>query len=95
MNPLYIDDMVECLKKSIGYKSMRNSSFTVSGNEIMSIRSISEYIGELCGVEPIFEQKHDMSENMIGDMLFQKELFTPKVSLKEGLSRVVNDVVKK
>jgi UDP-glucose 4-epimerase len=95
ISPIYIDDMVTCIQKSIDYQG-RFPCFTVSGYEDITIRDIAEYIGELVGIDPIFEQKpnSDISIDMFAKTLFMEELCMPKVSTKDGISRVIKNVIK-
>jgi UDP-glucose 4-epimerase len=91
INPVYIDDVCEVVKKSI----MINDSFTVNiaGPEIVSIQELSEFIAKELHRTPKFEiVKDNRVKNLIGDTTFlqSKVQYEPKIGIIEGIRRIIN-----
>lgn len=93
ISPIYIDDMVSCLRGAIDFDG--GVTVDVSGNEGVCLRDIAEYIGELVGKDPVFEQREEEHVTMVGDMLYQQLLFKPQVSWKDGIKRVLDSLLEK
>lgn len=87
--PTYIDDAVLAIKKSMSLKG--NNIINISGDEITSIRKISEIIGEIIGKEPVFEFKKDKEINYIADNSLMKKLLDIKstTSVRDGLRKTI------
>ena len=86
MNPIYIDDLSRLMEKCLVYE--KSVTLNVAGSEIVSLREVSSYIGEVLGISPIFNINQGPAPVLVGDIsLLKQELgFFPKVSMKEGIS---------
>ncbi|HEX5625366.1 MAG TPA: NAD(P)-dependent oxidoreductase, partial [Saprospiraceae bacterium] len=88
INPVHVDDAAQAISACFGLKE--SEKFNIGGPEILSIRDISETIGNLLGVPPEFMINDKPAENLIGDI--QKmctSLWVPKVRFKEGVQELI------
>lgn len=81
INPIYVTDAVEAIVASLKL----SGRFDICGNEILSIRQMSEVIGEFVGKDPVFEETPEPGRNIIGN----NEISTPGVSFREGISKML------
>ena len=86
INPIHVDDAVEAI---ISVLAIPNSEiYNVAGEQIYTIRAISEKMGELLKIDPIFEVNHkpESTIDIIGNILKLKETgWLPKINLDHGL----------
>lgn len=87
--PTYIDDTINAIEKSISLTG--NNTINIAGNEVTSIRKVSEIIGEFIGKEPIFEYKNDKEINYISDNSLRKSLLgiNETTSVRDGLKKTI------
>lgn len=89
MNPIYVDDVVKVVLRALDRSAV--GVFNVAGDEVTDIRSVSELIGAILGVEPRFEHSDEDAADIVADNL-QLHAFlgnTRFVPLREGLERLV------
>jgi len=87
--PTYIDDAVVAIEKSMSLRG--NNTLNISGNEITSIRKISETIGKIVGKDPVFEYKENKEINYIADNSLMKSLLgiNETTSIEDGLRKTI------
>ena len=90
MNPIYIDDAVEAVRRAVG---IRNSTvINVGGTETLTILHMGKTIGKVLGIKPFFEFLPEKDErNIVGTIDRMEKLLhlRPQVSFVEGVRRVV------
>ncbi|MBS1652577.1 MAG: NAD(P)-dependent oxidoreductase [Bacteroidetes bacterium] len=87
INPIYVEDATNAIMKIIEKKGSFNVN--IGGNEILSIKQISEHIGRFLNKTPIFEYQDTEAKNLIGDISKMKELYTPQISFEEALKKMI------
>lgn len=89
-NPIYIDDAIELTVRALSLKS--SAIINIAGNDIYNIKQISQIIGGLLNIEPIFVEKDNkLIKNMIADTSLMKSLlvYEPKVPFKDGIKHCI------
>jgi UDP-glucose 4-epimerase len=90
MNPIYVDDVVDVVLRVLdgaGSAGVLN----VAGDEVTDIRAVSELIGELVGVEPLF----DASDAEVADIVADNRALhaflgdAQLVPMRDGLARMI------
>lgn len=90
INPIYVSDAATALCKCIGIDGCQ--TFNISGDEVISMRSLANMIGEILGIEPVFRIDR-VQQSMVADNTKMKSaLTTPSVSLKEGLKIMISNL---
>jgi nucleoside-diphosphate-sugar epimerase len=90
MNPIYIDDAVRVFVEALERDG--HHVLNVAGDETVSIRELSELIGECLGRKPVFEGAEAADAgDIVADTTKLHELFTlrPLTPLSEGLRRTI------
>jgi UDP-glucose 4-epimerase len=89
MTPIYIDDVVTAFERTI--KAPFANAINIAGDELVSFRALADAIGEVVGVQPIFEPTNHRTGDMMGDNRLMKEKLGswPLVGLAEGLQRTL------
>jgi nucleoside-diphosphate-sugar epimerase len=90
INPVYIDDLIEILKRAI--KTGGKQVLNVAGEEVVSFLEIIQQIGALLKKEPkIAFEANPAIKNLIGDTARMKEVlgFIPQVNLETGLKKTL------
>lgn len=87
INPIYVNDAA----KAIACIILKNGSFNVNigGSETASIKGICELIGKQLNVNPFFEYQASEVKNLIGDISRMKTIFSPSVTLEQGLKKML------
>lgn len=91
LSPIYIDDTVEVCCRLL--EKSGHITVNVAGDQHMSIRDIASKAGELCGIEPVFE---DIAEPAAGDLTADNACMKEHTSaihllpLSEGLARIIH-----
>ena len=80
INPIHVEDamlsIVSLLEKN------NSSIYNLAGPEILSLRQISEGLGNYLKEKPVFNNVNSSSANIIADIsLMKSELHTPSISL--------------
>jgi UDP-glucose 4-epimerase len=90
INPIYVLDAVDCLMAMNELEG--NHKINVGGKEILSLRKISNIIGDLIGVKPVFEISDDEPLNLIGNIEKMNLLLNePKFSFRNGVKILLNE----
>jgi nucleoside-diphosphate-sugar epimerase len=91
INPIYIDDLTDAIAKVVQLE--QSTVVNLGGAETYSIWEITNKIGEILGKSPKLNEFKEgpIDQNMIGSIEKAKELidFEPKISLDEGLKRLI------
>lgn len=88
INPIYIQDAARIIAKTIDLNG--EYIFNIAGAEIVSIRMLSETIGEVVGRKPIFYQNSVNSNDLIGDISSMVEkLDKPIINILDGINKMV------
>lgn len=88
INPIYILDAARIIAKTIDLNG--EYIFNIAGDEIVSIRQLSETIGEVVGKKPIFYQSNTNSNDLIGDISNMVEkLDRPTINIFHGINKMV------
>jgi UDP-glucose 4-epimerase len=90
--PLYIDDCVEFVCR-ICEKNAPEKIFNLAGDEIVNICEVAKIIGNIIGIEPVFQLNDKIPTWLIGDNTIVKSItgYSPEFSVNEGLKRVLMD----
>jgi len=88
-NPIYVDDAAEAAVAALDLE--QSATVNVAGEEVVSLRTLSEIIGECVGTTPNFQTSDDTAaQDIIGDASrMRSTLHQPRVLLREGITRVV------
>ena len=93
INPIYVDDAV---RATVAASSVQgNEIVNIAGNETISILELAELIGRLVNKKPKVDfVTENQKIDMIADISKMKSKLdvNPRISLKEGLSRVVTSL---
>lgn len=93
INPIYVSDVISALRKTIRVSGSK--TFNIAGNEILSLRDISNIIGEKLNRKPLFSIQQTSfisANNLIGDITAMKEnLLVPQVSFWAGIDSLIEE----
>lgn len=86
INPIYVDDCVECMARLLEFKSMP-TLMNIAGGEVVCIRELAMKIGVILGVEPVLRRIDGRAGALVGDTAqLQKHCPKPSwVNLEAGL----------
>lgn len=89
INPTHVSDAVSALKECLNLHG--NHKINIAGPEVLSLRRISEIIGQAVGEEPVFKIDESVKLNsLIGDIHKMKEyLITPRVHFEDGIKTML------
>jgi UDP-glucose 4-epimerase len=93
MNPIHVSDAVEATIRAL--QVVRQETFNVAGAESTTILDLAELIGAMTGTKPVYAfepEKGPMAMVANIEKMKLKLGVSPKVSLKEGLDRLVKDL---
>ena len=65
INPIYVNDAAKALNKII--LNNLTGIYNLAGDETVSIRQLSEIIGKLLGIKPIFRQENNITKNLLAN----------------------------
>ena len=90
LNPVYVDDVVETLEKSLQLKGAR--TMNIAGPQVVSIKEMATTIGKLLGIAPVFEEDEGIPASFVADNGLMKSLLDrPLVSFDDGIKCVVSE----
>ena len=95
MNPIHVSDAVEATIRAL--EVVRQETFNVAGAEATTILDLAELIGSVTGSKPVYSfepEKGPMAMVANIEKMKLKLGVCPKVSLKEGLDRLVQDLTR-
>jgi len=93
MNPIHVSDAVEATIRAL--EVVRQETFNVAGAETTTILDLAELIGSMTGNKLVYAfepEKGPMAMVANIEKMKLKLGVSPKVSLKEGLDRLVQDL---
>ncbi len=89
-NPIYEDDYVELGIRAMEVAATPPIVVNWSGSETVSVEDYCAYLGELVGVEPIFEYTPDAHTPLWPDVTYMHEVLgQTKVHWRDGFRRMV------
>jgi nucleoside-diphosphate-sugar epimerase len=96
VNPIFIDDVVDCVRAVLRYRGPCPRVYNVAGPEVVSIRAIAASIGALLGRTPLFEVERSapFRGNWIGAIskLKSEVGFVPTTTMRDGLTAIFSDL---
>jgi nucleoside-diphosphate-sugar epimerase len=96
INPIFINDVVDCLRVLLCYRGPRPRVYNVAGPDVVSIRAIAAMIGALLGRNPLFEVDFSapFRGNWVGAIskLKSEVGFVPTTTMRDGLTVIVRDL---
>jgi len=90
LNPIHVMDAIKAFSPAI--ETPVSGIFNIAGDEVISIKELSEKIGKLIRKEPIFAyEKSTILGDIIGDNSRMKSLLgvIPEISLDKGISDLI------
>ena len=94
MNPIHVSDAVEATIRAVALE--RQETFNVAGSETTTVLELAELVGQLTGKKPVYSYQPEKGQMaMVGNIEKMKLKLgvTPRTSIKEGLTRLVNDLL--
>ena len=89
-NPIYEDDYVELGIRAMEVAATPPIVVNWAGSETVSVEDYCAYMGELVGVEPIFEYTADAHTPLWPDVTYMHEILgTTKVRWRDGFRRMI------
>lgn len=89
INPIYVDDAAAAMKRLLLLPA-GSYLFNIAGAEVVTMRAVSEMIGRFLGKSPVFAHDHIPGRDFVADIaLMEKMLHVPKVTLSDGIGRVI------
>ena len=85
-NPIYEDDYVELGIRAMEVAATPPVVVNWAGSETVSVEDYCTYMGELVGVEPVFEYTADAHTPLWPDVTHMHEVLGRRRSLARGLS---------
>jgi UDP-glucose 4-epimerase len=93
INPIHVRDAIKVFPPSL--ESPVSGVFNIAGDEVVSIKEVSETIGRLIRKEPVFiNEKSMIPGDIIGDNSRMKSVLgvIPEISLNEGIAELVGSL---
>jgi len=94
MNPVHVSDVVEATARALHLQ--RSDTINVAGPDVVSVFEVAAMIGQLVGKAPVYAHEPDKGPLAMVASIEKMKLalgVSPRVSLKEGLNRLVRDIV--
>lgn len=89
INPLYAEDAVDAIIQSLKLKG--NQTIDLAGKEILTIRKISEVIGEKLKTKPKFKIVKLKGFDLVGDYSQTAALFKPRYEFAQGIELLLRE----
>lgn len=87
INPVHVSDVVSLLEKLIN--SSGSFTFNVAGPDILTLKQITEIIGQQMGIEPVYECADTVGDNWIANIdLLQQRIYQPSARLEDKISEL-------
>jgi len=90
LNPIHVKDAIKAFSPAL--ETPVSGVFNIAGDEVVSIKELSERIGDLVGKVPLFVyEKSNIPGDIIGDNSWMKTVLGvfPTISLKTGISEMI------
>ncbi|GHD06445.1 hypothetical protein GCM10007052_01210 [Halioglobus japonicus] len=92
-NPLHADDYIEKIPYLLGTASTEVTTVNFGGSEKVSVEEWCEYIGELTGLTPNFNENPKAFGSLAIDPTYMHELIGPtRVSWRDGIRRQIENL---
>jgi UDP-glucose 4-epimerase len=94
MNPIHVSDAAEATARAL--QLQHSETINVAGPDVVSVLDLAEMIGQFTATQPVYTQEPDKgSLAMVADIEKMKLKLgvMPKVSIKEGVQRLVHELV--
>lgn len=90
-NPLYVTDAVTAITRALTLKG--SHTVNLAGPETISLKTLSEKIGQALGTTPIFDVKNDTpTKRIVADITHQTALLgAPVTDVASGITQTVAD----
>jgi UDP-glucose 4-epimerase len=87
LNPIHVSDVVNILSNLMNSKG--SFTYNVAGPEILSLKEISEIIGNKLGKKPVFEHVERIANNCIAETeLLQSRIYNPTIKLENKIQEL-------
>jgi nucleoside-diphosphate-sugar epimerase len=84
INPVFVLDAALASGKMLNLNG--DHVFNIAGSEVVSLKNLSERVGEVCGRGPVFRCEGKSQPGLIGDISRMREmLHQPEVDLQAGI----------
>lgn len=91
INPIYVSDASKAFANALWLKK-GEYIFNIAGNEVVSLKEICTIIGQKLSIEPVYKVIDKKATDLVADTtLMHEKLFVPKVTLKNGISKLLKD----
>ena len=89
VNPIYVSDAANACASALDIEN-GEYIFNIAGNEVFSLKEICEHIGKILQKEVIYDIEEENQNDLIAEIkLMEEKLFIPKISLREGLRKLI------
>ena len=89
-NPIYIDDLIKNIEKSLTLKGL--NQFNLAGIQKIDIEGLIKIISKNLNQKSIVKKINKNSDNFISEIkLANKKLFIPKISITEGIFNILKN----
>ena len=90
LNPIHVSDAVSSILAALELKG--SHTINVAGSRVLSLKELSELIGEKVGVKPIFEYDlQSLPRHLVADITnMTRLLVSPRRFLNEGLDEMIS-----
>lgn len=93
MNPVHVSDAVESTARALQVE--RQETINVAGPDVTTVFDLAELIGRLIGKKPVYQHEPDKGPMAMVANIEKMKLklgVVPKVSIEEGLDRLIHDI---
>jgi len=88
INPIYIKDAVQSISKILDMQG--EHIINIAGKDIVSLKELALLIGDILDKKPLFKYCDNVQNDLIADIFLMKEkLFSPLVTIEDGLKRLI------
>ena len=88
INPIYAKDAAEAIKQSLQIN--QSSKYNIGGEEVLTIREISEIIGNVLGIKPEYSIQNTSPDHIYSNITKMKnELIHPQYNFKNGIKEIL------
>ncbi len=92
-NPLHVDDYIEKIPYLVGAATPEVTTLNFGGSQKVSVEEWCEYIGELTGLEPKFQENPDAFGSLAIDTTKMHELIGPtQVDWHDGIRSQIRNL---
>lgn len=93
INPIYVDDAVEAIVQS--FYLCESCCINIAGTEVVSLRALSEKIGQKIKKKPIFQVEDCVPKHLVADIVNMEALLgKARISLDVGLNKLISSIKK-